>query len=123
MNYSEIITSLKHKDYKPVYFLMGKEAFYIDKIIEFACKNILNEEQQEFNLSIIYGKDIKVEDIVSESKQFPFGSEKRLVIVKEAQHIRNIDKLEDYIKHPQSSTILFICYKGKTIDKPIEKPK
>ena len=96
---------------------MGDEPYYIDKIADFAYNKILDEQQKEFNQNILYGKDVTVEDIISEAKQFPFGSENRVLIIKEAQHIKNIDKLQNYIANPQLSTLLFICYKGKTIDR------
>ena len=96
---------------------MGEETYYIDKISDYISKNILNSEEKEFNQTTLYGKDIDVATIVSEAKQFPFGSEYRVVIVKEAQNIRSIDKLDSYLNNPSPSTILVICYKYKKIDK------
>ena len=81
MNYKEIITSISKKDLKPIYFLMGDEPYYIDKISNEFSKKILSTEQQEFNQIILYGKDTTAEQIIAESKQFPFGAEKRMVII------------------------------------------
>ncbi|MEE2953593.1 MAG: DNA polymerase III subunit delta [Bacteroidota bacterium] len=117
MNYSKIIKSLQDKKIEPIYFLTGEETFYIDKISTYIANNILNEDEKQFNQTILYGKEITIEDVILEAKLFPSFGEKRVVIVKEAQHLRNIDKLEDYIKTPQKSTILVICYKGKYLDK------
>lgn len=117
MKYQDIITQIDNKVFKPVYFLMGEESYYIDKISDYISKNILSTEEKEFNQTTLYGKDIDVATIVSEAKQFPFGSEYRVVIVKEAQDIRSIDKLESYLDNPSPSTILVICYKYKKIDK------
>ena len=117
MNYKEIITSIRNKNIQPILFLTGDEPFYIDRICEFIINNILEKEEKEFNQSILYGKDIQVTQIIEEAKQFPFGSEKRVVIVKEAQEIRKIEQLESYLDNPQLSTILVICYKYKKIDK------
>lgn len=117
MKYQDIITQIDNKVFKPVYFLMGEESYYIDKISDYISKNILSTEEKEFNQTTLYGKDIDVSTIVSEAKQFPFGSEYRVVIVKEAQDIRSIDKLESYLDKPSPSTILVICYKYKKIDK------
>ena len=111
MKYQDIITQIDNKVFKPVYFLMGEESYYIDKISDYISKNILSTEEKEFNQTTLYGKDIDVSTIVSEAKQFPFGSEYRVVIVKEAQDIRSIDKLESYLDKPSPSTILVICYK------------
>lgn len=96
---------------------MGEETFYIDKISDYIGKNVLSEEEKEFNQTTLYGKDIDVATIISEAKQFPFGSAHRIVIVKEAQDIRSIDQLELYFDNPLPSTILVICYKYKKIDK------
>ena len=117
MKYQEIIKQIDNKVYHPIYFLMGQESFYIDKIAEYINKRILSREEKEFNQITLYGKETDVNTIISESKQFPFGSEFRLVIVKEAQDIKSIEKLNTYIENPSPSTILVICYKYKKIDK------
>jgi len=117
VNYKEIISAIKNKNFHPVYFLMGEEPFYIDKITNYISENILLPEEKEFNQTILYGKDIEVAQIIAEAKQFPFGAEKRVVIIKEAQNIKNIEELEVYIDNPLPSTILVICYKYKKLDK------
>lgn len=117
MKYQDIITQIDNKVFQPVYFLMGEETFYIDRISNYISKNVLSEEEKEFNQTTLYGKDIDVSTIVSEAKQFPFGSTYRVVIIKEAQDIRSIDKLDSYLENPSPSTILVICYKYKKVDK------
>ena len=117
MNYKEIISSISNKDFHPIYFLMGEEPFYIDKISDYIAEKVLKAEEKKFNQSVLYGKDVEVAQIISEAKQFPFGAEKRVVIVKEAQNIKNIEQLETYLDSPQPSTLLVICYKYKKIDK------
>ncbi len=117
MNYKEIASSIKNKSLQPIYFLAGNESYYIDQITNKFANNILSKEEKEFNLTILYGKDTVIENIISEAKQFPFNSNKRVVIIKEAQHIKNIELLDRYIKNPQTTTILIIAYKDKTIDK------
>ena len=117
MNYKEIVISIKNKNLQPVYFLMGDEPYYIDKLLDEFTKNVLSKEEQEFNQVILYGKDTTTEQVIAESKQFPIGSEKRVIIVKEGQQLKNIEKLESYLENPQKSTILVIAYKGKSIDK------
>ncbi len=117
MNYKEIISEIKNKNFHPVYFLMGEEPFYIDKITDYISENILLPEEKEFNQTVFYGKDIEVAQIIAEAKQFPFGAEKRVVIIKEAQNIKNIEELEVYIDNPLPTTILVICYKYKKLDK------
>ena len=96
---------------------MGDEPYYIDKLTDKFSKEILTKEEQEFNQVTLYGKDITTEQIIAEAKQFPFGTEKRIVIVKEGQHLKNIEVLDTYLNNPQPSTVLIIAYKGKSIDK------
>tara|TARA_B100001250_G_scaffold25098_1_gene20828 strand:- start:4332 stop:5333 length:1002 start_codon:yes stop_codon:yes gene_type:complete len=117
MNYTEIITSISNKNLDPVYFLMGNEPYYIDKIANAFSHNILTAEEKAFNQVILYAKDTTTAEIIAEAKQFPVGSQKRVVIVKEAQQLKNIELLETYLENPQKSTILIISYKGKSIDK------
>jgi len=117
VNYKEIISSISNKEFEPVYFLMGDEPYYIDKLANSFAKNVLSVEEQEFNQVILYGKDITTEQIIAEAKQFPFGTEKRVVIIKEAQHLKNIEILDSYLDNPQPSTILIVAYKGKSVDK------
>lgn len=114
----QIAEEIRSKNTKPIYFLMGEEAYYIDKISDFIENNVLTEEEKEFNQMVLYGRDVTVEDIVANAKRFPMMSEKQVVIVKEAQDLsRTIEKLSDYAENPQPSTVLVICYKYKTIDK------
>ena len=117
MNYKEIISSISNKKLNPVYFLMGNEPYYIDNLTERFSKDIISKEEQEFNQVILYGKDVSTEVVIAEAKQYPFGSEKRVVIVKEAQHLKNIEILDSYLDNPQISTVLVIAYKGKSVDK------
>ena len=117
MNYKEIIMSIRNKDLKSVYFLMGEEPYYIDMLTNEFAKNLLNSQEKEFNQIILYGKDTNIEEVISEAKQFPFGADRRVVIVKEGQQLKNIEKLDKYLDNPQLKTILVIAYKGKSIDK------
>ena len=97
---------------------MGEEAYYIDKISEFIENNVLAEEERGFNQMVLYGRDVTVEDIVGNAKRFPMMADKQVVVVKEAQDLsRTIDKLSDYAKNPQPSTVLVLCYKYKSVDK------
>ena len=114
----QLVTDIKNKNLKPIYFLMGEEAYYIDKISDFIEDNVLTEEERGFNQMVLYGRDVSVDDIVSNAKRYPMMAEYQVVIVKEAQDLsRSIEKLVDYAKQPQPSTILVINYKYKTIDK------
>jgi len=119
--YEQIIKDLSEKKYLPLYFLYGEEPYYIDKISDFIEKNVLSEEEKEMNLTVLYGKDVKIEDVVSAARRFPMFSDYQVVIVKEAQNLkRTFDKIEYYAQNPSSSTILVICYK---YDKPDGRKK
>ena len=113
-----IITDIKNGKTKPIYFLMGEEPYYIDGISKYIEANVLTEEEKGFNQMVLYGRDISVEDIVSNAKRYPMMAEKQVVIVKEAQDLsRTIENLVNYAENPQPSTILVVCYKYKTLDK------
>ena len=97
---------------------MGEESYYIDQISAYIDKNLLSEEEKGFNQVVLYGRDVTIEDIVSQAKRYPMMAERQVVIVKEAQALsRDIDKLESYAANPQTSTVLVICYKYKKLDK------
>ncbi|WP_027136527.1 DNA polymerase III subunit delta [Gaetbulibacter saemankumensis] len=114
----QLVTDIKNRNLKPIYFLMGEEPYYIDKISDFIEETVLKEEDRGFNQMVLYGRDVSIEDIVSNAKRFPMMAEYQVVIVKEAQDLsRSIEKLVDYAKNPQPSTILVLNYKYKTIDK------
>ncbi len=114
----QIVNDIKNGNIKPIYFLMGEEPYYIDKITEFIDKNILAEEEKGFNQMVLYGRDVTIEDIVGNAKRFPMMAERQVVIVKEAQDLsRTIEKLANYAENPQPSTVLVMCYKYKKIDK------
>jgi DNA polymerase-3 subunit delta len=113
VKYNEIIKSIDDKKYNNIYFLSGSESYYIDKISEYISKNILNEEEKAFNQAILYGKETNVKEIISEAKQYPFGAINRVIIVKEAQHVRNIENLDTYLENPLITNVLVICYKKK----------
>jgi DNA polymerase-3 subunit delta len=114
----KIVNDIKGGIIKPIYFLMGEEPYYIDKLTDYIEKNILSEEEKGFNQTVLYGRDVTIEDIVSTAKRYPMMAERQVVIVKEAQDlIRTIDKLESYAENPMLSTVLVFCYKYKTLDK------
>lgn len=114
----KIVNDIKAGNIKPIYFLMGEEPYYIDKLSEYIEKNILSEEEKGFNQTVLYGRDVTIEDIISTAKRFPMMAEKQVVIIKEAQELtRTIEKLENYVEKPMESTVLVFCYKYKTLDK------
>ena len=116
MNPELIIQEWKKGIYHPVYWLEGEESYYIDQLIDYAEKHILNESEASFNLSIFYGRDTKLDDVVNACKRYPMFSERQVVILKEAQHMKEVEKLEAYIDHPLSTTVFIVGHKEKKID-------
>jgi len=117
ITYEALVKELRNKIYRPVYFLMGDESYYIDKITDYFEIHILSEEERDFNLTILYGKETSVEEIIHVSRRFPMMTQYQVVIVKEAQQLRQLDKLSVYTASPQDTTILVFAYKNGTYDK------
>ncbi|MFC2147408.1 DNA polymerase III subunit delta [Bacteroidota bacterium] len=114
----QIVNDIRNGNISPIYFLMGDEPYYIDKIAQFISDNILTEEEKGFNQMVLYGKETSLEQVLSNAKRYPMMSERQVVIVKEAQHLsRNIEELSSYAENPQTSTVLVFCYKYKKLDK------
>ena len=114
----KIVNDINNGNIKPIYFLMGEEPYYIDKLSDYIEQNVLAEEEKGFNQTVLYGRDVTIEDIVATAKRYPMMAERQVVIVKEAQDLtRTIDKLESYVENPMLSTVLVFCYKYKTLDK------
>ncbi|CAN5376498.1 DNA polymerase III subunit delta [soil metagenome] len=117
MSAQKILGDWKNKLYKPLYWLEGEEDYYIDQVMNFAEHKILPESEASFNLSVFYGKDANWSDVVNACMRYPMFAEKQVVLLKEAQQMKDIDKLENYIEHPLKSTIFVVSYKEKTLDK------
>ena len=114
--YSEIMSQLKARNFSPVYILMGEESYYIDQISDYIENNVLREEERDFNQSVVYGIDVTGVQVADMAKRYPMMAEYQVVIVKEAQNLRQWDALEAYFEKPMMQTILVICYKNGTID-------
>lgn len=114
----KIALDIKKGDVKPIYLLMGEEAFYIDKLSDYIPSQVLAEHEMAFNKVVLYGKDCKMVDVINQSKQYPMGSDRQVVVVKEAQHLtRDFEEITAYANHPQPTTVLILCYKYKKVDK------
>ena len=116
MNAEKILNDWKKNIFKPFYWLEGEEEFYIDVIVDYAEHNILSEADVAFNLTVFYGKDANWTEVVNACSRYPMFAQRQVVILKEAQQMKDIDKLENYISNPLASTIFVVSYKGKTID-------
>ncbi|MCB0429206.1 MAG: DNA polymerase III subunit delta [Flavobacteriales bacterium] len=115
--FDQILGDLKKQIYHPVYFLAGEEPYYIDQISNYIAEHVLTESEREFNQTILYGRDTSMDAVLVEAKRFPMMANYQVVIVREAQHLKNLEVLESYMQKPQSTTILVFCYKYKNPDK------
>ncbi len=116
MSVEKIIGDWKKGSFKPLYWLEGEEEYFIDKAVNFAEHHILSESEASFNLSIFYGKDANWADVVNACRRYPMFAERQVVILKEAQQMRDVEKLEPYIENPSPSTVFVVSYKEKKLD-------
>ena len=116
VTYSSIMKELQSGQFRPVYYLMGEESYYIDKICDYIAEHALQPEERDFNQTIMFGSDVNASQIADAARRYPMMAERQVVIVKEAQNLKNTDALEKYIKQPLTSTVLVICHKNGKID-------
>lgn len=101
---------------KPIYCLMGDENYFIDILEDLIVDHSLKPEERDFNMMTFYGPDSHVEDIINAARSYPMGADRLLVVVKEAQGLSHIDRLEVYLRNPQPSTVMLLCYRSPKID-------
>lgn len=116
ITYESIMKDLKAGNYKPVYYLHGEESYYIDKIADYIAEHALQPEERDFNQTVLFGNDATASQIADTCRRYPMMAERQVVIVKEAQNLKNTEALEKYLKTPLSSTVLVICHKNGKID-------
>ena len=114
--YNKIIADIKDGKFAPVYILLGEESYYIDKVCDAITENALKEEEKDFNLTVLYGSETRAQRVIDEARRFPVMAERQVVVVREAQALKDLEQLEKYMDKPVATTILVICYMGGTID-------
>lgn len=114
--FKQIYQDLKNKVYYPVYLFHGEESFFIDKLVETIEDTVLNEMEKEFNLDVLYGKDVSAQQVINTAKRYPMAANHHVVIVKEAQSMQKLNELTSYVNNPLESTLLVLVHKHKTID-------
>lgn len=117
LTYKQLISDLEAQKIAPIYLLTGEEDYYIDFLSEYFENNILDESVRDFDQIVLYGKDVTMSAVIDAAKQYPMLAPKRLLLVKEAQHLDKWDTLASYVENPQPTTILVFCYKQKKFDK------
>lgn len=116
MSVEKIIAEWQKSKFKPVYWLEGEEEYYIDKAMEYAEHRILTESESSFNLTVFYGRDANWADVINACRRYPMFADRQVVLLKEAQHMRDVEKLEAYVDNPLSSTVFVVSYKDKKVD-------
>ncbi len=117
MNFSSIIDSILSKNFSPVYLLHGEENFFIREISILFEKSVIKDENKSFDKTILYGKEVNIEDLICEAKSFPMLDDYKLIIIKQAQDLKKIENLESYINNVQRKTILVLCHNGSKVRK------
>ena len=114
--YEGIMSDLKAGRYEPVYYLMGDESYYIDKISDYIAEHALQPEERDFNQTVMFGSDVTAAQVADAARRYPMMAERQVIIVKEAQNLKQTDQLEKYFKTPVKSTVLVLCHKNGSID-------
>lgn len=117
LTYEDVMKELKSGRFKPVYYFMGEESYYIDLLSDYIAHHILTETEQEFNLTVLYGADVDMASVITAAKRYPMMAEHQVIIVKEAQALHGLDELSYYLQRPLLSTILVFCHKHGTLDR------
>jgi DNA polymerase III subunit delta len=117
MTFEAVMSDLKAANYKPVYFLMGEEPYFIDMVTDYISEHVLSAEERSFNQLVLYGRDTDIKLIVSSAKRYPMMASRQVIIVREAQQLRSLEGLEFYMSAPMPSTVLVFAYKYKKLDK------
>lgn len=116
LSFEDVNQQINQKNFEPIYFLHGAESFYIDKLTDRLEGEILSESEKAFNQSVLYGEDVDFKQVLDHCRQYPMMSERRVVIIREAQSMKDLSKLEPYLSQPTPSTTLVISYKHKKLD-------
>lgn len=117
VTHEEIIREVRAGNIKPIYYLMGEESYYIDHVADFLVDSVLKPEERDFNLITLFGADTDIDTVINSAKGFPMGAQRLVVLVKEAQNLQNLDRLEFYLKQMQPSTVLIFCHKNGSLDR------
>ena len=115
--YEDIVRNVKNRIYAPVYFLMGEEDYYIDRIADYILDTVLTDAEKEFNQTVLFGTDTDIATVINAARRYPMMSEHQVVVVKEAQGLKNLENLTFYLQKPLLSTILVFCYKHGALDR------
>jgi len=117
MTFEEIMADLKAGNFKPVYSLTGDEPYYMDRITGYIAEHALTETERSFNQMVMYGRDTDMRNIVATARRYPMMAPRQVILVREAQQLKDLEGLESYLGAPMPSTVLVFAYKYKKFDK------
>ena len=119
MEFNKLKKDIEAGKFAPIYYLGGKEPYFVDKLSKLIEKKALTQDQEAFNKAVMYGADAKAGKLLSELRSFPMMmAPRRLVMLKEAQRFdkREWEKLLPYLEKPVDSTVFVITFKDKDLD-------
>jgi len=114
--YEEIARDIKAGNFKPIYYLMGEEDFYIDRLSQMIVDAALKEEERDFNLDVLYGGETSANQVIQYAQGLPMMADHRVVLLREAQQMDDRENLTAYAQHFNPSTILVVCHKHGKLD-------
>lgn len=114
--YEKIMSELRSGNVAPVYLLMGEEAYYIDQVSDYITANVLAEEEKDFNLTVVYGPDTSAREVINNASRYPIMAARQVIVVREAQKLKDFDLFEKYLQKPVATTVLVLCCMGKPLD-------
>lgn len=117
LTYDVVIHNVQERQFKPIYYLMGEESYYIDRLSDYIASHVLTEEEKDFNFTTLYGAETDINTVIMTARRYPMMSEYQVVLVKEAQNLKNLDALSAYLKNPQPQTVLVFCHKNGVLDR------
>ena len=120
--FESVMKDIKAKNFKPVYYLMGEESYYIDRISDYIVEQALEPQERDFCLCTLFGADVGASEITSMAKSFPMGGARQVVLVREAQNVADMEQMVYYLQNPQPSTILVLCHKNGSLDRRKKLP-
>lgn len=114
--YEKIMSELHSGNVAPVYLLMGEEAYYIDQVSDYITANVLAEEEKDFNLTVVYGPESSAREVINNAQRYPIMAARQVIVVREAQKLKDFDLFEKYFQNPVATTVLVLCWMGKPIE-------
>ena len=116
ITFEDILKDINARNFKPVYLLMGEEPYFIDRLLDAIVSNALPMEERDFCLTTFYGADTTANAVINTARSFPMGS-RMVVVVKNANELKDIEELSVYLQNPQPTTVLVLVNKNGNFDR------